>query len=83
LETISGKIFYVLVNFDIISSLLCRFAVIKSSGYVIKITKINSVALVRERTIPTERTPLIGEVSAIIHRNNFELGVSFDKALGL
>jgi hypothetical protein len=27
-------------------------------------TKLNSVALVRERTIPTERPPLIGEVSA-------------------
>jgi hypothetical protein len=26
--------------------------------------KLNSVALVRERTIPTERTPLVGEVSA-------------------
>jgi hypothetical protein len=27
-----------------------------------KITKLNSVALVRERTIPTERHPLVGEV---------------------
>ena len=27
-------------------------------------TKLNSVALVRERTIPTERPPLVGEVSA-------------------
>jgi hypothetical protein len=26
--------------------------------------KLNSVALVRERTIPTERLPLVGEVSA-------------------
>jgi hypothetical protein len=26
--------------------------------------KLNSVALVRERTIPIERTPLVGEVSA-------------------
>jgi hypothetical protein len=26
--------------------------------------KLNSVALVRERTIPTERPPLVGEVSA-------------------
>jgi hypothetical protein len=26
--------------------------------------KANSVALVRERTIPTERPPLVGEVSA-------------------
>ena len=29
-----------------------------------KHTKLNSVALVRERTIPTERPPLVGEVSA-------------------
>jgi hypothetical protein len=29
-----------------------------------KETKTNSVALVRERTIPTERPPLVGEVSA-------------------
>jgi len=27
-------------------------------------TKLNSVALVRERTIPTERSPPVGEVSA-------------------
>ena len=27
-------------------------------------TKLNSVALVRERTIPTERPPPVGEVSA-------------------
>jgi hypothetical protein len=29
-----------------------------------KIKKLNSVALVRKRTIPTERPPLVGEVSA-------------------
>jgi hypothetical protein len=29
-----------------------------------KTIKLNSVALVRERTIPTERPPLVGEVSA-------------------
>ena len=29
-----------------------------------KISKLNSVALVRERTIPTERPPPVGEVSA-------------------
>jgi hypothetical protein len=29
-----------------------------------KTKKLNSVALVRERTIPTERPPLVGEVSA-------------------
>jgi hypothetical protein len=28
------------------------------------LTKLNSVALVRERTIPTERPPRVGEVSA-------------------
>jgi hypothetical protein len=30
---------------------------------IIIIIKLNSVALVRERTIPTERPPLVGEVS--------------------
>jgi hypothetical protein len=29
-----------------------------------KKTKLNSVAVVRKRTIPTERPPLVGEVSA-------------------
>jgi len=32
--------------------------------YVTKKTKLNSVTLVRERTIPTERPPPVGEVSA-------------------
>jgi hypothetical protein len=32
--------------------------------YVYKTKKTNSAALVRERTIPTERPPLVGEVSA-------------------
>jgi hypothetical protein len=31
---------------------------------VVKLKKLNSVALVRERTIPTERPPLVDEVSA-------------------
>ena len=31
---------------------------------IIIITKLNSVALVRTRTIPTERPPPVGEVSA-------------------
>ena len=31
---------------------------------IITKTKLNSVALVRERTIPTERPPQVGEVSA-------------------
>jgi hypothetical protein len=30
---------------------------------IIKKTKLNSVALVRKRTIPTERPPLVGEIS--------------------
>jgi hypothetical protein len=30
----------------------------------LKGTKLNSMALVRERTIPTERPPPVGEVSA-------------------
>jgi hypothetical protein len=30
---------------------------------MMKIKKLNSVALVRKRTIPTERPPLVGEVS--------------------
>ena len=38
------------------------------NGFVQKVTetktKLNSVALVRERTIPTERPPPVGEVSA-------------------
>jgi len=34
-----------------------------SSNLVLKL-KLNSVALVRERTIPTERPPPVGEVSA-------------------
>jgi hypothetical protein len=29
---------------------------------MIKLTKLNSVALVRELTMPTERPPLVGEV---------------------
>jgi hypothetical protein len=30
--------------------------------FLIEVTKLNSVALVRERTIPTERPPLVGEI---------------------
>jgi hypothetical protein len=32
--------------------------------YILKKTKLNSVTVVRKRTIPTERPPLVGEVSA-------------------
>jgi hypothetical protein len=39
---------------------------------------INSVALVRERTIPTERPPLVGEVSA----NFVDKGVSIGQRGG-
>jgi hypothetical protein len=35
-----------------------------TSVVFVLIKKLNSVALIRERTIPTERQPLIGEVSA-------------------
>ena len=34
------------------------------SMYIKKLKKKNSVALVREQTIPTERPPPVGEVSA-------------------
>jgi hypothetical protein len=36
---------------------------LKELQYILKL-KLNSVALVRERTIPTERPPPVGEVSA-------------------
>jgi hypothetical protein len=38
-----------------------------NSGLILELvsSNINSVALVRERTIPTERPPLVNEVSAI------------------
>jgi hypothetical protein len=32
--------------------------------YIINVTKLNSVALVRKGTIQTEQPPLVGEVSA-------------------
>jgi hypothetical protein len=34
----------------------------------VALTKLNSVALVRKRTIPTDRPPLVGEVSANLLR---------------
>jgi hypothetical protein len=37
---------------------------LSSDGEVLGIKKTNSVALVRERTMTTERPPLVGEVSA-------------------
>jgi len=37
---------------------------IHAGWWDIKTKKLNSVALVRERTIPTERPPQVGEVSA-------------------
>jgi hypothetical protein len=36
--------------------------------YIVHPKKTNSVALVRKRTIPTERPPLVGEISANISR---------------
>jgi hypothetical protein len=57
---------------------VCRFAAYVLNGDVIKVKsynvlsttdifavkKLNSVAVVRKLTIPTERPPLVGEVSA-------------------
>jgi hypothetical protein len=40
-----------------------KFAV-RYSGRIIANLKLNSVAWVRERTIPTQRPPLVGEVNA-------------------
>jgi hypothetical protein len=34
------------------------------NGYNVKIKKLNSVTWVRKRTVPTERPPIVGEVSA-------------------
>jgi hypothetical protein len=39
-------------------------ACIATAISVIKLNKLNSVAVVRKRTLPTERPPLVGEVSA-------------------
>jgi hypothetical protein len=41
-----------------------RILIIYFSITHLNIKKLNSVALVRERTIPTERLPPVGEVSA-------------------
>ena len=38
--------------------------IISNKNHITTCTKLNSVALVRERTIPTERPPPVGEVSA-------------------
>jgi hypothetical protein len=35
-----------------------------SALFILKLYSLNSMILVRERTIPTERTPLVGEVIA-------------------
>jgi hypothetical protein len=37
---------------------------VRFSGDLVKVPKLNSVAWVRERAITTERSPLVGEVSA-------------------
>jgi hypothetical protein len=34
----------------------------EQTGHQVLLKKLNSVALVRKRTIPTERPPLVGEV---------------------
>jgi hypothetical protein len=43
---------------------VCRVKPLPSNGSEDMSVDTNSVALVRERTIPTERPPLVGEVSA-------------------
>jgi hypothetical protein len=43
---------------------LCSPGWIVRPGWIVPPTKLNSMALVRERTIPTERPPPVGEVSA-------------------
>jgi hypothetical protein len=45
------------------SEMVVRFPLAASYFFLLQ-TKLNSVALVRERTIPTERPPPVGEVSA-------------------
>jgi len=40
------------------------YKLLLQENYVEYKTKLNSVALVRERTVPTERPPPVGEVSA-------------------
>ena len=40
------------------------YKLLLQENYVENKTKLNSVALVRERTVPTERPPPVGEVSA-------------------
>jgi hypothetical protein len=52
---------YRLIPEDGVRSL--RFSVRSDGTPVRRHAKLNSVAFVRERTIPTERPPLIGEVS--------------------
>jgi hypothetical protein len=42
-----------------------------SNGFGVNVLKLNSVAFARKRTIPTERPPLVGEVSyyiVLLHR---------------
>jgi hypothetical protein len=48
--------FLLLTSHCVMSLFCCEYALCE--------VKLNSVALVRERTIPTERPPLVGEVSA-------------------
>jgi hypothetical protein len=44
---------------------------VREMGWLAKTKILNSVASVRERTIPTERPPLFGEVSAIFADRGF------------
>jgi len=47
-----------------VSTLEIRHFILTDPDYYKQNSKLNSVALVREQTIPTERPPPVGEVSA-------------------
>ena len=49
-DTMQGSIIFIFITWN--------------NAFLILFYKLNSVALVHERTIPTERPPLVGEVSA-------------------
>jgi hypothetical protein len=56
---------YTRVHTSTLCSPFCRIICISMCFYIITVNdKLNSVVWVRERTIPTERPPLVGEVSA-------------------
>jgi hypothetical protein len=63
-------IFVVFVKIKKKSFILMLFVTVYEQGcpVILGVTNSNSVALVRERTLPTERPPLVGEVSANVCR---------------